>query len=251
MDLKDLFVSYKEVKPVEIELNEPESLYTSLPIYLNFERAQQAAASSYSPQTSSKPSEDMSSWRVQSPKTHHWKVNTPGLSVTQDTAAAAPVTPGLGGLRQVGRWTSIYRDQRDRWIADMVAAYRSEGLSNNAIRNLIAKNALESGWGNYAQGAFNFGNITVGQTWDGMYVRGKDRDVAGNYTDSNFRAYTSLAEFVRDEINFLTRRFDFNPDDDIDTFAAKLQGNNRGHNQYAASPEYIKSLKGVYNGLHI
>jgi hypothetical protein len=32
----------------------------------------------------------------------------------------------------------------------MTDAYRSLGLNNNAIKNLIAKNALESGWGKYA-----------------------------------------------------------------------------------------------------
>jgi len=37
----------------------------------------------------------------------------------------------------------------DDWANDLINAYRKAGLNDNAIKNLLAKNALESGWGKY------------------------------------------------------------------------------------------------------
>jgi flagellum-specific peptidoglycan hydrolase FlgJ len=104
----------------------------------------------------------------------------------------------------------------------MTAAYKKQGLGDNAIKNLIAKNALESGWGKSAQGAFNFGNITTGSKWIGDYVDGKDKDADGNPITNRFRAYNSLDDYVKDEIQFLTSLYDFKGDDDFDTFIGKL-----------------------------
>jgi flagellum-specific peptidoglycan hydrolase FlgJ len=50
---------------------------------------------------------------------------------------------------QSARWTSSYSD-RDKWVKDLTAAYKKQGLNDNAIKNLIAKNALESNWGKSA-----------------------------------------------------------------------------------------------------
>jgi hypothetical protein len=47
------------------------------------------------------------------------------------------------------RWTSPYNDNK-KWVTDMTAAYKKAGLSDNAIKNLIAKNSLESSWGTSA-----------------------------------------------------------------------------------------------------
>jgi flagellum-specific peptidoglycan hydrolase FlgJ len=66
------------------------------------------------------------------------------------------------------------------WIRDITNAYKKAGLNDNAIKNLIAKNALESGWGKAAQGAYNFGNITTGNYWSGNYIQGNDKDANGN-----------------------------------------------------------------------
>jgi flagellum-specific peptidoglycan hydrolase FlgJ len=61
----------------------------------------------------------------------------------------------------------------------MTAAYKRQGLNDNAIKNLIAKNALESAWGKSAQGDYNFGNITAGKSWKGRIVEGGDKNAAG------------------------------------------------------------------------
>ena len=118
-----------------------------------------------------------------------------------------------------------------------------------AIKNLLAKNALESGWGKHAQGSYNFGNLTTGKSWSGNYVNGKDKDSNGNKVSSKFRAYDNLQEFVQDEIQFLTKLYDFDPNDDFDTFIKKLQGNNTGHRKYAQVKDYEDRVRRVYNSI--
>lgn len=232
MELSDLFVSYKQVDPVSFHFNKPT---LPQPIYLNAERAKQV--------TSEEPAEaeDMSTWSVDGSDMPTWKVK--GSDISQEnsvteTLKSQPTSPTSSSessdSRVVSRWTSVYRGKRKQWIEDMTAAYKRAGLSDNAIRNLLIKNAIESGWGNTAQGSYNFGNITPGKYWTGKYVNGRDTDGKGNPIAQKFRAYDSLDEYVADEIQFLTRLYDFNQDDDIATFAHKLQGGNRGRRFYAA-----------------
>lgn len=149
------------------------------------------------------------------------------------------------------KWVNPYNSQnsRDKWIADMIAAYRNIKLNDNAIKNLIAKNALESGWGRYAQGDFNFGNITVDSSWKGRIVKGKDTDGKGNPIDQNFRAYNNLVEYVDDEVKFLKRDYDFNQNDDFDTFIKKLTGNNSSGKKYAVVKDYADRVRRVYNSM--
>lgn len=234
MELNDLFVSYKQVDPVSFHIDEPT---LPQPIYLNAERAKQV--------TSEEPAEaeDMSTWSVNGSDMATWKVKGSGIpqetagTVSPESTPDVPVTTSSSGASNsltVPRWTSVYRGKRKQWIEDMTAAYKRAGLSDNAIKNLIIKNAIESGWGNTAQGSYNFGNITPGKYWKGKYVNGRDTDGKGNPIKQKFRAYDSLDEYVSDEIQFLTRLYDFDQNDDITTFAHKLQGGNRGKRFYAA-----------------
>lgn len=260
MRLNELFVRYNEVEPIKI--SEPQFDFYE-PIYANFDRAHAVASESEetSDETPEETPTDTSSWRVQSAEPGNWRVNTTGAgsaptpepaSTGAGTVSETPVqtTPSSNTeSRQVGRWNSVYKGQRDKWVADMVAAYRRAGLSDNAIRNLLAKNAGESGWGNTAQGAYNFGNITTGRSWKGMYVAGRDHNGAGQVIGQRFRAYNNLDEYVQDEIQFLTRLYDFNPDDDINTFIYKLQGGNKGRRHYAEAKNYGNLLRSVYNSV--
>ena len=138
---------------------------------------------------------------------------------------------------------------KNEWVNQLVQAYRKLNISENGIRNLVAKNALESGWGQHAQGRFNYGNITTGSSWKGDYVNGKDHDAQGNLIQNKFRSYNSLEEFAADEVAFLSRLYDFNDNDDIDTFLSKLQGGNKGGRNYADDPKYKDKIKRVYNSL--
>ena len=131
----------------------------------------------------------------------------------------------------------------------MTASYKRAGLNDNAIKNLIAKNALESGWGKSAQGDYNFGNITTGSSWSGRYVQGKDHDAKGKKISQKFRAYDSMDDYVKDEIQFLTNLYEFNQDDDFDTFINKLQGDNSKKRRYAEDKEYANKVRNVYNSI--
>lgn len=146
---------------------------------------------------------------------------------------------------QSARWSSPYSDQK-KWVKDMTAAYKKQGLNDNAIRNLIAKNALESGWGKSAQGDYNFGNITAGKYWKGRIVEGGDKNKKGEAIRQKFRAYDSMEDYVKDEIQFLTNLYDFDQNDDLSTFLNKLQGGNSGKRSYAEDPSYKNKIKSIY-----
>lgn len=138
---------------------------------------------------------------------------------------------------------------KDEWTKKLAQAYRKLGVSENGIRNLIAKNALESNWGKSAQGKYNYGNITTGKSWKGKSINGKDHDAKGNLITNKFRSYDSIEEFAKDEVDFLKRLYDFNDNDDINTFTQKLQGGNKGKRRYAEDPKYQGKVKSIYSQL--
>lgn len=144
-------------------------------------------------------------------------------------------------------WKSPYSNKNE-WVSDLTNAYKKAGITNdNAIRMLISQDALESGWGRSAQGKFNFGNLTTGSSWKGAYVEGKDHDAKGNPIKQRFRAYDSMDEYAADKIQFLKRLYDFDENDDINRFTAKLTGENKGKRRYAEATNYATSLANVYN----
>lgn len=210
MNLTDLFVSHKRVKP--ITFNPSSVSHTTPDIYSNRQRAHEATTPTAEEETTKTEEEDISTWRV--PGAVNW------------------------------RYTN-----RDNWVADMTAAYKAAGLNDNAIKNLLAKNAHESGWGSSAQGDFNYGNITTGNSWTGRSVTGNDKDSNGNSISQDFRAYDSMVDYVSDEIQFLTNLYGFDQNDDFDTFIGKLQGNNSGNRSYAEDKEYAKKVRNVFNSI--
>ena len=163
-------------------------------------------------------------------QTIKWSYSTPSEGITTTASKS---------------WSSPYSEQ-NKWVADMTAAYKRAGLSDNAIKNLIAKNSLESAWGTSAQGDYNFGNMTAGKSWTGRIVEGNDKDKNGKPIKQRFRAYDSLDDFVKDEIQFLTRLYDFDQNDDLSTFLNKLQGGNKGKRHYAEDPSYKNKVRSRY-----
>ena len=163
-------------------------------------------------------------------QTIKWTYSTPSEGITTTASKS---------------WSSPYSEQ-NKWVADMTAAYKKAGLGDNAIKNLIAKNSLESAWGTSAQGDYNFGNMTAGKSWTGRIVEGNDKDKNGKPIKQRFRAYDSLDDFVKDEIQFLTRLYDFDQNDDLSTFLNKLQGGNKGKRHYAEDPSYKNKVRSRY-----
>lgn len=146
-------------------------------------------------------------------------------------------------------WSSPYKD-RSKWVADLTNAYKRAGITNdNAIRMLVSQDALESAWGRSAQGKFNFGNLTTGAKWQGDYVTGNDKNAKGEAIKQKFRSYNSMDEYAADKVQFLKRLYDFDENDDINKFVAKLTGSNKGKRRYAEAENYAKLLTGVYNGI--
>lgn len=144
-------------------------------------------------------------------------------------------------------WKSPYTNRR-QWTTELINAYKKAGITNdNAIRMLLAQDALESSWGKSAQGKYNFGNLTTGSSWKGDYVTGNDKNAKGEAIKQKFRSYNSMDEYAADKIQFLKRLYDFDENDDINKFVAKLTGSNKGKRRYAEAKEYANSLRGVYN----
>ena len=125
------------------------------------------------------------------------------------------------------------------WIEKLSTAYRKLGVSENGIKNLLSKNILESGWGKFTIGDFNYGNIKTGKNWTGK----SKKDYSSN---DLYRSYDSIDEYAKDEIDFLTRLYDFNDSDDIKTFTDKLQGKNNGKRKYAEGTNYKEKIKQIY-----
>lgn len=146
-------------------------------------------------------------------------------------------------------WKSPYTN-RKQWTTELINAYKKAGITNdNAIRMLLAQDALESSWGKSAQGKYNFGNLTTGSSWKGDYVTGNDKNAKGEAIKQKFRSYNSMDEYAADKIQFLKRLYDFDENDDINKFVAKLTGNNKGKRRYAEASNYAKVLTGIYNGI--
>ena len=162
---------------------------------------------------------------------------TPAVS---KPVASKPVTAN-------STWKSPYTN-RKQWTTELINAYKRAGITNdNAIRMLLAQDALESSWGKSAQGKYNFGNLTTGSSWKGDYVTGNDKNAKGEAIKQKFRSYNSMDEYAADKIQFLKRLYDFDENDDINKFVAKLTGSNKGKRRYAEAKEYANSLRGVYN----
>lgn len=167
--------------------------------------------------------------------------------VINKSVASKPVTNKPVTKTANSTWKSPYTN-RKQWSTELINAYKKAGITNdNAIRMLLAQDALESSWGKSAQGKYNFGNLTTGSSWKGNYVTGNDKNAKGEAIKQKFRSYNSMDEYAADKIQFLKRLYDFDENDDINKFVAKLTGSNKGKRRYAEAKEYANSLRGVYN----
>ena len=167
--------------------------------------------------------------------------------VINKPVASKPVTDKPVTANSI--WKSPYTN-RKQWSTELINAYKKAGITNdNAIRMLLAQDALESSWGKSAQGKYNFGNLTTGAKWKGDYVTGNDKNAKGEAIKQKFRSYNSMDEYAADKIQFLKRLYDFDENDDINKFVAKLTGSNKGKRRYAEATNYAKVLTGVYNGI--
>lgn len=228
MQLADLLVSYNQVEsPNKSEIKQIELPYTRYQRMLDYLDSKRETSKKEETKPEEPKQEDTYGFVG-------WKHPEPISSFTSSESSS---------------WVSPYDGRRDQWIKDMTAAYKKYRLSDNAIKNLIAKNALESNWGRSAQGDYNYGNLTTGNSWTGRFVQGNDYDANGNRISQKFRAYNSIDDYVKDEIQFLTNLYEFNQNDDFNTFISKLQGGNSKKRRYAEDNQYSDKVRSVYNSI--
>ena len=261
MDLNDLFVSFKQVNPVQYQKPHIE---LPKPIYLNLDRAQKVANDTESDNTQSNVG-DMTDWRVKgiseleddedSGNDQNWRTGSIQTKPTQPKPVQSkPEQPKPSQTKSekeekiINNQVKSYQNQRDLWIADMTNSYKKLGLNDNAIKNLIAQTALESNYGqSVLSGYNNFGGITTGAYWTGKRIKSGDKDKDGNRITQDFRVYDDMDHFTRDHLEFLTKLYDFDQNDDLNTFLNKLLGNNKGKRKYAQAKDYSKAVTNRYN----
>ena len=56
-----------------------------------------------------------------------------------------------------------------------------------------------------------------------------------------------MDHFTKDHLEFLTKLYDFDQNDDLNTFLNKLLGNNKGKRKYAQARNYSKAVTDRYN----
>ena len=219
MDLNDLLVSYKVV-------DVPKRTIPSIPTISTIEYF----------------THDMPA--VESKTSVNEVIETP----TTNYYISSITAPGFKKTKQSNKWENPYKKNKNKWVEDLTRAYTKAGIKNdNALKMLISQDALESRWGRSAQGKFNFGNLTTGAKWKGDYITGNDKNAKGEAIKQKFRSYNSIDEYAADKLQFLRRLYDFDENDDIDKFVAKLTGSNRGKRKYAEATNYASSLKGVFD----
>lgn len=265
MELKDLFIGFKQVKPVQFY---NEDIDLPKPIYLNFDRVKNINLNDQnSNEWSTKYNNDVNpnnnnyNWEVDYMNTNNYNDNSNNNSnnnsIITDTNIIKSTdntdNTDISGNNVINTVNSMININQklnknyNDWIQKMIQSYKKLGLSDNAIKNLIAQISLESNYGQSNLSKYNnFGGITAGSTWSGKTLQARDKDKNGNPIIQNFRIYNDIDQFTKDHINLLTRLYDFNQDDDLNTFLNKLGGNNKRGYKYAQAPNYKTSVTSRY-----
>lgn len=243
MELKDLFVSYKQVDPIKFEIKDTD---LPIPIYLNKDRAMKVVSKENNTEST-----DMSDWKVEDSdledeSSTDWKVEGALENKSENNQEIENPNKLLNSSNF--KLSKNLNNKYINWINSMIASYKKLGLNNNAIKNLIAQTALESNYGQSTLSGYNnFGGITTGSYWTGKKIKSGDKDKDGNRITQDFRVYDNMDHFTKDHLEFLTKLYDFNQNDDLNTFLNKLLGNNKGKRKYAQAKDYNISIINRYN----
>lgn len=243
MELKDLFVSYKQVDPIKFEIKDTD---LPIPIYLNKDRAMKVVSKENNIEST-----DMSNWKVEDSdledeSSTDWKVEDVLENKSENNQEIENSDKLLNSSNF--KLSKNLNNKYINWINSMIASYKKLGLNDNAIKNLIAQTALESNYGQSTLSGYNnFGGITTGSYWTGKKIKSGDKDKDGNRITQDFRVYDNMDHFTKDHLEFLTKLYDFNQNDDLNTFLNKLLGNNKGKRKYAQAKDYNISVINRYN----
>lgn len=140
---------------------------------------------------------------------------------------------------QESTWTPP--TDKSSWKSQLYSAYKRAGCSDTFARNLIGQDALETGWGKYAVGDYNYGNIKVGKSWQGRSKKAYDKREKSN---DAYRSYDSVDHYVQDKLELLQNKYGMTGNETPEQFTDKLVAGG-----YATSKTYkekvLRTIKSV------
>ena len=188
----------------------------------------------FRPEQADKPAEETTSTEETTPSKRETATQTPVVETSQ---------PEDKSNSKSKRYTD-----KNEFIKDLSESYikalRKKGINESYAKMLVAQDALETGWGKYYKGNWNFGNIIVPKGSNVSGTEGKDHDSNGNLTTQKFRNFDSLDEYTDYKVSLLngSRYKAFSGNADPNSFYTRIK--NGG---YAADPDYVQKLVRVYN----
>ena len=283
MDLKDLFVSYKEVKPVEMDLVEPETPSMPSNIYINFERAQQAAAPVEAPTVTT---DTPGSWKVGGGSatlegtSQSWHVNRPRTSPASPQDSPYPSTNkqglGYGDVYKMGLaeksayWMNLFANlgfNKAQQIAVVAAMIGECGLNPRGSierKELSGEGNTKAGWANAGEGAIGFTHWSTKKKYIEMYNADPRRQgpklstVESEYNKPSSRHIADLSDKDQALIAFhfykdLGTESQYNSFEDLigDFYLQKAgRGFGRGAGRNASLSEQARHAGSIYQQSH-
>lgn len=225
--LSDLFLSYKQVEPEDIDEETEEIEPFTISPYLLARAKQIQQPTSQNPEET--PETTIPAWQGWS----EYKESTPEL----ETAAAHTNSSNTNSSSALGRYTS-----KQQFTQELFKAYKRAGCSDSYAKMLVGQDGGESAWGKSIVGDFNYGNIKTGRSWKGRSRKAHDKR-EGSY--DAYRSYDSLDEYVLGKLSLLSSRYHMTGNETPEQFADKLVagGYATASNYKSALLNWIKSVK--------
>lgn len=206
MDIKDLFISYKRVDAPK----------TTVPIYTPEVSINEMIAS----QNMATKVDNLKA-RISESPTLKW-ISGGNKEEPYSTTPSIPAKEALikePPVQQVPQKALTIKGDKNNWKAELYAAYKRNGCSDQFARNLIGQDALETGWGQHIVGDYNYGNIKTGKSWTGASRKAHDK-VENSY--DAYRSYESVDDYVKDKLELLKGRYHITGTETPEQFTDKL-----------------------------
>lgn len=188
------------------------------------------------------------------PEKKPWNLvyNIPGLATypQQQTTTPQETTTQEQPVTPTGPSNGRYTD-RQKFASDIYQSYLKHGLSPDAAKTLTALSVLESGWGKYVTGHYNYGGVkdfSKDRTTNGS-IQMYDKVAKSN---DYYRSYSSMDDYTAKQYDMLKRLYLINGQETAAELLHKLtSGENPGRKKYNGRPTYTNSVMSVYNSLTV
>ena len=266
MTLDELFVSHKQVDPVEFEFKKPS---LPQPIYLNLDRAQQVTATNGQAQKNTAPDipeEDMKNWKVSNLSDLDWKVSSHPSSSKQSTKQSSKPysgTPTKVNSERAQYWMQKFANlgaDTNQQIAIVSAMVTECGLNPRGSvekKELAGQGNTKAGWAHAGEGAVGFTHWDLKQKLIKQFNndprrKGKPLPTSEqDYAKNNARHISDLDDDDQALItaifyqNLLNKTKGMNFDDRVGEFYMEKAGRGFGQRKGAGNTPYEKA---VYTG---